>query len=72
MVIKAGFTSVCIVSVEKPGRANGRGAKVEIVAQQITNDAFYERVGFWCRQCEFMPLCLGNKRKAKDTLVRIT
>jgi hypothetical protein len=46
--------------------------KMEIVAQQITEQAFYKRVGFWCRQCEFLPLCLGNKKKAKDTLVRIT
>jgi len=45
---------------------------MEIVAQQITEQAFYKRVGFWCRQCEFLPLCLGNKKKAKDTLVRIT
>ena len=44
----------------------------EYVAQQITEQAFYKRVGFWCRQCEFLPLCLGNKKKAKDTLVRIT
>jgi PD-(D/E)XK nuclease superfamily protein len=45
--------------------------KMKMVAQQITQRVFYKRVGFWCRQCDFLPLCLGQKEKAKDTLVRI-
>src|SRR5690349_7438768 len=42
-----------------------------IVAQQITGLVFYKRVGFWCRQCEFLPVCTGNDRKAKQALMRL-
>jgi hypothetical protein len=45
--------------------------KMEMVAQQITQRVFYKRVGFWCRQCEFLPVCTGNDKKARETLVRI-
>ncbi len=46
--------------------------KMEIVAQQITDRAFYKRVGFWCSQCDFLSVCTGDKGKATETLVRIT
>jgi hypothetical protein len=45
--------------------------KLAIVSQQITEGVFYKRVGFWCCHCDFLPVCLGNTRKAKETLVRI-
>jgi hypothetical protein len=45
--------------------------KLEILAQQITDRVFYKRVGFWCRQCEFLPVCTGNEKKAKATLLRL-
>jgi hypothetical protein len=37
--------------------------KVEMMARQITQRVFYKRVGFWCRQCDFLPLCLGRKKR---------
>jgi hypothetical protein len=45
--------------------------KLSIVSRQITDRLFYKRVGSWCRQCEFLPVCTGNNRKAKETLVRL-
>jgi hypothetical protein len=45
--------------------------KMEMVAQQITQRVFYKRVGFWCRQCEFLPVCTRNEKKVRETLVRI-
>ena len=45
--------------------------KAETVAHQIEQSVFYKRIGKWCRQCEFLPVCLGDKGKARDTLVRI-
>jgi len=45
--------------------------KMEMVAQQITQRVFYKRVGFWCRQCEFLPICTRNEKKVRETLVRI-
>jgi PD-(D/E)XK nuclease superfamily len=45
--------------------------KVEVVSGQIAQRNFYKRPGKWCRQCDFLPVCLGDKRKAQQTLVRI-
>jgi len=45
--------------------------KMEIVSLQITDRVFYKRVGFWCRQCEFLPVCTRNEKKVRETLVRI-
>lgn len=45
--------------------------KVEIVVGQIDQQIFYKRPGKWCRQCEFLPVCLGDSQKANETLVQI-
>ncbi len=45
--------------------------KAEAVMGQIAGGVFYKRFGRWCRQCEFLPLCLGDEKKANETLVRI-
>lgn len=45
--------------------------KAEAIAGQIAGGVFYKRFGRWCRQCEFLPLCLGDQVKAKEMLVRI-
>ncbi len=34
--------------------------KAEVVARQIEQSIFYKRIGKWCRQCDFLSLCLGN------------
>lgn len=45
--------------------------KVEIVSEQIERRDFYKRPGKWCRQCEFLPVCLGDRKKVKETLIQI-
>ena len=46
--------------------------KTEAVAAQIARGIFYKRVGFWCRQCEFVPVCMKDENRTHETLVRIT
>ena len=45
--------------------------KLELVAEQIERQNFYKRPGKWCRQCEFLPVCLGDDKNAHETLVKI-
>src|SRR2546426_6611827 len=45
--------------------------KTEMIADQIAKRNFYKRPGKWCRQCEFLPVCVSDKKKAQQTLVRI-
>ena len=46
-------------------------AKVGYVAREITNGHFYKRSGMWCAWCDYLPVCLGDKRQAEDTLVTV-
>jgi len=45
--------------------------KVHHIADQIERGNFYKRPGKWCRQCEFLPVCVGDRKEAQQTLVRI-
>ena len=45
--------------------------KVRLVSEDIAAGKFYKRPGKHCAWCDFLPVCLGNKKKAQDTLVRI-
>lgn len=47
-------------------------AKVQIVAGDIAAGKFYKRPGKHCGYCDFLPICLGDSKKAQETLVRIT
>lgn len=47
-------------------------AKVRIVADDIAAGKFYKRPGRWCSYCDFLPVCVGDKKKAEETLVKIT
>ncbi len=46
--------------------------KVSIVAGDIACGKFYKRPGKWCSYCDYLPVCLGDKKKVQETLVRIT
>lgn len=46
-------------------------AKVGYVAGEIGTKRFYKRPGTWCAWCDYLPVCLGDTRKAKTSLVRI-
>jgi len=47
-------------------------AKVQIVSEDIHAGKFYKRPGKWCSYCDFLPVCLGDKKKVEETLVNIT
>jgi RecB family exonuclease len=44
--------------------------KVALVAHEIGRQHFYKRPGQWCASCDYLPLCLGDTKKAKQTLMR--
>ena len=46
-------------------------AKTQLVAQEITDGRFYKRPGMWCTWCDYLPVCLGDEKKIKETLVQL-
>jgi CRISPR/Cas system-associated exonuclease Cas4 (RecB family) len=46
-------------------------AKAQLVAREIAAGHFYKRPGSWCAWCDFLSVCLGDQRKAEETLVQI-
>ncbi len=46
-------------------------AKARLVAREIAAGHFYKRPGSWCTWCDFLPVCLGNGRKADETLIKL-
>ncbi len=47
-------------------------AKVQIISEDIHTGKYYKRPGKHCSYCDFLPVCLGDKEKVQETLVRIT
>src|SRR5437016_5083261 len=45
--------------------------KVRLVSDDIAAGKFYKRPGRHCAYCDFLPVCLNNKKRAQETLVRI-
>jgi hypothetical protein len=45
--------------------------KAEYLAQQILSSCFYKRPGKWCVYCDYLPVCTGDKVKARETLIQI-
>jgi len=46
-------------------------AKVEHIAGEIAAGHFYQRPGRWCSYCDYLPVCLGDKNKIRETLVQV-
>jgi CRISPR/Cas system-associated exonuclease Cas4 (RecB family) len=46
-------------------------AKVRIVSGDIAAEKFYKRAGKHCGYCDFLPVCLGDRKKTQETLVQI-
>ena len=46
--------------------------KVGVITAAIRAGVFYRRPGRWCRQCEYLPMCTGDRKKTDETLVRIS
>jgi hypothetical protein len=45
--------------------------KVGYVACEIAAERFYKRPGMWCAWCDFLHVCLGDERKARETLATV-
>ena len=46
-------------------------AKVEHLGGEIAAGHFYQRPGRWCSYCDFLPVCLGDEHRIRDTLVQV-
>ncbi len=46
--------------------------KLEFVSAQIEAGNFYKRPGMWCSYCDYLMVCMGNKKKVQETLVQIS
>ena len=45
--------------------------KAEYVAREIRSQHFYKRPGTWCSWCDFLPICLGDTKRAEEALIRV-
>jgi hypothetical protein len=45
--------------------------KAAYAAREIKAEEFYKRSGIHCSWCDFLPVCLGQKEKVEQTLVRM-
>jgi hypothetical protein len=43
--------------------------KADYVAREISARHFFKRPGDWCAWCDYLPVCLGDERKVRETLV---
>jgi len=46
--------------------------KANVVAHDIAACRFYKRPGKWCSYSDFLPVCLKDEKRMKETLVKIT
>jgi hypothetical protein len=46
--------------------------KAEYVAREIKSRHFYKRPGTWCSWCDFLPICLGDTKRAEESLIRVS
>jgi CRISPR/Cas system-associated exonuclease Cas4 (RecB family) len=45
--------------------------KARLVSEDIAAGKFYKRPGKHCAYCDFLPLCMGDRKTASETLVKI-
>lgn len=46
-------------------------SKAAYAAREIKAGEFYKRSGVHCAWCDFLPVCLGDKKTAEETLVKV-
>jgi CRISPR/Cas system-associated exonuclease Cas4 (RecB family) len=59
------------VCARKPEQVMEYLAKVEHIAGEIAAGHFYKRPGRWCSYCDYLPACLGDEEKIRETLVQV-
>lgn len=45
-------------------------AKAGLISGDIRQNRFYKRPGRRCGWCDYLPICLGDKKKAQETLIQ--
>ena len=45
--------------------------KAGYVGREIASGRFYKRTGMWCSWCDFLPVCLGDDKRARRTLIHV-
>ena len=43
----------------------------EYIGQEIAAGRFYKRPGKWCGYCDYLPVCVKDEKRIKETLVKI-
>jgi CRISPR/Cas system-associated exonuclease Cas4 (RecB family) len=46
--------------------------KVRIVGEAIAAHHFYKRPGWWCGGCDYLPVCLRDTQKVRETLLQVS
>jgi PD-(D/E)XK nuclease superfamily protein len=46
-------------------------SKVGYLAREIKGGSFYKRPGKHCSWCDYLPICLGDVRKVKESLIQV-
>jgi len=59
------------VSDRKPEQVMEYLTKVEHVAGEISAGHFYKRPGKWCGYCDYLPVCVGDQERIRETLVQV-
>ena len=59
------------LSARQPAHLAEYLVKADLVGRAITAGHFYKRPGKWCGYCDFLPVCLGDSQKVRETLVQV-
>ena len=74
-MLSRGFCSISCASdhlqIPKPRRPVTGLAKVECVAGEIAAEYFFKRPGEWCSYYDYLPVCLGDEQRIRETLVQV-
>jgi len=46
--------------------------KVRLVGQAIAAGQFYKRPGWWCGGCDYLPVCVGDHQKVRETFLQVS
>jgi len=59
------------ISARQPAHLAEYLAKADLVGRAIAAGQFYKRPGKWCGYCDYLPVCLGDQEKVRQTLVEV-
>ena len=59
------------LSARQPAHLAEYLAKAGVVAHAIGAGHFYKRPGRWCSYCDYLPVCLWDQEKVRETLVQV-